>query len=128
MVMHAVRDTVLSLGQFPERTRAGPHLCQPDQEIPVSAELFRDDDHGYAAWLAGNARGYVLNIQRSMNSSDARVHEAVCRTITGHAAARQDMDRPLRQGMLPFARRVGRLGSVTRPFTCHPVPHLQPLS
>ena len=49
----------------------------------MSVELFRDDDRGYAAWLAANARGYVLNIQRSMNPSDARVHEAGCRTITG---------------------------------------------
>jgi hypothetical protein len=49
----------------------------------VSVELFRDDDQGYAAWLAANTRGYVLNIQRSLNSSDARVHEAGCRAITG---------------------------------------------
>jgi hypothetical protein len=49
----------------------------------VSVELFRDDDRGYAAWLAANAHAYVLNIQRSMNPSDARVHEAGCRTICG---------------------------------------------
>ena len=28
----------------------------------VSVELFRDDDRGYATWLAANTRGYVLNI------------------------------------------------------------------
>jgi hypothetical protein len=49
----------------------------------VSVELFRDDDQGYAAWLAANAQGYVLNIQRTLNPSDARVHHADCRTITG---------------------------------------------
>ena len=49
----------------------------------MSVELFRDDDRGYAAWLAANAHGYVLNIERSMNPLDARVHEAGCRTITG---------------------------------------------
>jgi hypothetical protein len=38
----------------------------------VSVELFRDDD-----------QGYVLNIQRTLNPSDARVHHADCRTITG---------------------------------------------
>jgi hypothetical protein len=46
----------------------------------MSVELFSDDDRGYAAWLTANAAGYVLNIQRSMNPSDARVHEAACRT------------------------------------------------
>lgn len=50
---------------------------------PVSVELFRDDDLGYAAWLAANGRGYVVNIQRTLNPSDARVHCAGCRTITG---------------------------------------------
>jgi hypothetical protein len=49
----------------------------------VSVELFRDDDHGYAAWLAANASGYVLNIQRALNPFDARMHHADCRTITG---------------------------------------------
>jgi hypothetical protein len=49
----------------------------------VSVELFRDDDQGYAAWLTANAQGYVLNIQRSLNPSDARVHSARCRTIMG---------------------------------------------
>jgi len=49
----------------------------------VSIELFRDDDQGYATWLAANAQGYVLNIQRTLTASDARVHRADCRTITG---------------------------------------------
>ena len=49
----------------------------------MSVHLFRDDDQGYAAWVAANAQGYVLNIQRSLNPSDARVHDADCRTITG---------------------------------------------
>ena len=49
----------------------------------MSVELFRDDDQGYAAWLAAHVQGYVLNIQRTMNPSDARVHYAKCRTIKG---------------------------------------------
>jgi hypothetical protein len=52
-------------------------------ERPVSVELFRDNDDGYAAWLAGSVQGYVVNIQRTMNPSDARVHRANCPTITG---------------------------------------------
>lgn len=49
----------------------------------MSVEFFRDDDRGYADWLTANDDGYVLNIQRSMNPSDARIHKADCRTITG---------------------------------------------
>jgi hypothetical protein len=49
----------------------------------MSVELFRDDDRGYVAWLAGNAGGYVLNIQRGLNPVDARLHHAACRTISG---------------------------------------------
>lgn len=49
----------------------------------LSVELFRDDDEGYATWLAVNAGGYVLNIQRSLIPSDARIHEAACHTING---------------------------------------------
>jgi hypothetical protein len=49
----------------------------------VNVELFRDDDQGYAAWLAANGQGYVLSIQRTLNPSDARVHHAGCRTVTG---------------------------------------------
>ena len=49
----------------------------------MSVDVFRDDDRGYAAWLAVHAQGYVLNIQRSLNPSDARVHQADCRTIAG---------------------------------------------
>jgi hypothetical protein len=49
----------------------------------VSVELFRDDDHGYITWLAANPQGHVLNIQRTLNPSDARVHRADCGTITG---------------------------------------------
>jgi hypothetical protein len=48
---------------------------------PLSVELFRDDDPGYAAWLAANPRGHVLNIQRALNPSGARMHHASCRTI-----------------------------------------------
>lgn len=49
----------------------------------MDVQLFQQDDQGYAAWLAANDLGYVLNIQRSLNPSDARIHHAACRTITG---------------------------------------------
>jgi hypothetical protein len=46
----------------------------------MSVELFRSNDEGYAAWLAVHARGYVLNIQQSLNPSDPRLHSASCWT------------------------------------------------
>ena len=60
----------------------------------MGVELFRDDDQGYAAWLAANVQGYVLNIRRSLNPSDARVHEADCRTITGTPTHGRTWTRP----------------------------------
>jgi hypothetical protein len=72
----------------------------PIRELPerlslvfeIASSLSRDDDRGYTAWPTGNARGHVLNIQRSTNPSDARVHEVSAitgtpprgRTWTGH--------------------------------------------
>lgn len=60
----------------------------------MSVELFRDDDRGYASWLAANAHGCVLNIERSMNASDARVHEADCRTISSTPPRSRTWTRP----------------------------------
>ena len=77
------RDIVLVV---PDTGFAVPATATPgpaDWRASMGVELFRDDDRGYTAWLTENANGYVLNIQRSMNPSDARVHEASCRTITG---------------------------------------------
>ncbi|OBJ10904.1 hypothetical protein A5625_10585 [Mycobacterium sp. 1465703.0] len=44
---------------------------------------FRDDDAGYLAWLAAHRDGYVINIARNHNATQARVHRASCRTIRG---------------------------------------------
>jgi hypothetical protein len=51
--------------------------------IEMSAREFRDDDEGYLAWIAANPDGYVINIRRSLATSDARLHQARCRTISG---------------------------------------------
>jgi hypothetical protein len=45
--------------------------------------VFQDDDDGYRAWLAANPDGWVINIHRTINPSDARLHHSACRTITG---------------------------------------------
>lgn len=53
----------------------------------MHTEEFRNhDDHRYIRWLAHNPNGYVINIQRTHNPRDARLHTAVCKTITGTPA------------------------------------------
>jgi hypothetical protein len=52
----------------------------------VSVDQFRDNDRGYLAWTAAHTGGYVINIQRSLNPSDARLHRADCYTINGQPA------------------------------------------
>lgn len=47
----------------------------------MSIDLYIDDDDGYRGWLNRNPRGYVINIQRSLNPSDARLHDAACRDL-----------------------------------------------
>src|SRR5271154_2256928 len=50
----------------------------------MSARQFRDDA-GYQAWLEVHPDGYVINIARSHNVAEARVHHAGCRTISGQS-------------------------------------------
>jgi hypothetical protein len=52
----------------------------------MGIEQFRDDDRGYLTWTAAHAAGYVINVQRSLNPSDARLHRADCNTINGQPA------------------------------------------
>jgi hypothetical protein len=49
----------------------------------VSVDVLRDDDRSCVAWRGANGSGHVLNIQRTLTSSDARVHYAWCSTIAG---------------------------------------------
>lgn len=55
--------------------------------LPVSVTEFRDSDRGndaYLAWTAANGgHGYLINIQRSLNPGDARLHHAACHWING---------------------------------------------
>ncbi|MGB7359505.1 MAG: SIMPL domain-containing protein [Mycobacterium sp.] len=44
---------------------------------------FRDDDAGYLEWLAAHPDGYVINLLRSYSTTQARLHRADCRTISG---------------------------------------------
>lgn len=52
-------------------------------EVRAGVELFSDDDRGYLNWASGHGQGYVINIQRSLNPADARMHRADCYTING---------------------------------------------
>src|SRR5260370_41685849 len=49
----------------------------------MGVEQFRDDDSGYLGWVAAHGDGYVINIQRSLNPAEARMHKAGCYTING---------------------------------------------
>jgi hypothetical protein len=52
----------------------------------MNTQQFRGDDAGYLAWTAAHPGGFVLNIQRSLNTSDGRLHHAYCHTINGFPA------------------------------------------
>ena len=52
----------------------------------VSYVEFQGDDDGYLSWVAANRGGYVINIQRTHNPNDSRLHRADCYTITGDTA------------------------------------------
>ncbi len=53
----------------------------------MGVEEFRDrGDDGYLRWIDAHHHGYVINIQRSHNPRDARLHTAICQTITGTPA------------------------------------------
>lgn len=60
----------------------------------MSVDEFRDDDRGYLAWTTAHPDGYVINIQRSLNPADARLHRADCYTINGHPARGQTWTGP----------------------------------
>ncbi len=44
---------------------------------------FIDDDAGYLRWAATNPRGFVVNIERSLNPNGVILHRSACWTITG---------------------------------------------
>lgn len=48
----------------------------------MNTQRFVDDEKGYLKWIADHPDGYVLNIQRGLNPSDARLHRANCWTIS----------------------------------------------
>jgi hypothetical protein len=63
-------------------------LVRQPAEPPSSTEVleFSNNDDEYLRWVAQHADGFVLNIQRSLNTRDARLHRTLCRTINGTPA------------------------------------------
>ena len=49
----------------------------------IEVQIFRDDEEGYLAWLAGHPAGFVLNVNRSPRPNYLILHRATCRTISG---------------------------------------------
>jgi hypothetical protein len=49
----------------------------------VNGIEFPGDNESYLRWTAQHADGWVINIQRSLNTSDARLHRASCQWING---------------------------------------------
>lgn len=105
-------------------TRAGAASKQSSEATPApraaqivaagevgGVEVFRDDDDGYLAWVAAHPTGFIVNIQRSGNSSDARLHHARCRTVQRHQPSPRTLDRRLHQGLFAGACRARGLGS-----------------
>lgn len=68
-----------SMGQ----TAASALVADTHSPPRIDVEIFRDDDHGYLAWLAAHPAGFVLNVARSPRPNYLILHRATCRTISG---------------------------------------------
>ena len=71
-----------------ELTESGE--CEDCSQLmtPVAVAVFEDgDDQGYRAWVARHRGGYVINIAKSFNLSEAVLHQASCVTINDEPAS-----------------------------------------
>lgn len=73
------------------------HSSPAEEGKPTDIEQFCDDDHGYPAWTATHAAGYVINVQRNLNPSDARLHHADCSLEAGQVGS-ACQSQPVRKG------------------------------
>lgn len=94
--------------------------------LAADVKLFKDDDAGYLQWLATHQQAYVVNIQRSFNPSDARIHRADCRAISGVNPRRGPWTGPYVKFCSPTLDALDALaserfgGAITRCGRCHP--------
>lgn len=78
----SIHDVELSSsGECPKCAQLMGASRQPDVRV-----FENGDDDGYRAWVAVHRGGYVINIQKSFNPADARLHQATCPTINGEPA------------------------------------------
>jgi hypothetical protein len=80
----------------PGRPRCSIHEAELGStgECPICSELIapsvkvfdEGNDEGYRTWIAQHRGGYVINIQKSFNPTDARVHQATCHDINDEPA------------------------------------------
>ncbi len=71
----------------PHRVRSGrfgPTNLKGQASVMAIA-VFQSDERGYSRWLTDHS-GYVVNVRRSLNPIDGRIHRSTCRTITGSPA------------------------------------------
>lgn len=47
----------------------------------VTVTVFDSDEREYQSWLGGHRHGYVINILRSLNPKEAKLHCAECDSI-----------------------------------------------
>jgi hypothetical protein len=93
----------------------------------MSVDEFRNyNDQDYLRWVADHHHGYVINIQRTCNPRDARLHAAYCETITGVPARGDtftgDWIKVCSESLAELDSWAGKhTGTVVKPCgTCHP--------
>lgn len=93
----------------------------------MSVDWFQDDDHGYLAWTAAHPSGHVINIQRSLNPGNARLHRADCHTVNGRPARGNTWTGPYIKicsasvGELQDWARANLTRAIPRCGTCNPL-------
>jgi hypothetical protein len=96
------------------------------EDKTMSVREFRDDDAGCLAWLAAHPDGYVINIARSHSATEARVHHAGCRAISGQSSRGGTWTGPYVKVCAEHLAELERWGidqvgeSIRRCGICHP--------
>jgi hypothetical protein len=79
----AASDPVPAAAAGASSTAATGSVADTDSAERIDVQIFRDDEEGYLAWLAGHPAGFVLNVNRRPRPNYLILHRATCRTISG---------------------------------------------
>ena len=90
----------------------------------MGTEQFRDDDRGYLTWTAAHPAGYVLNVQRDLNPSDARAAPRELPHDQRPASPGQHLDRAVHQNLLHILPAPARMDPYPPQIRSHPLRHL----